>query len=207
MKPFKLAAGFILSALLFVGCTKTPEANFTSDKTTAETRDSIAFTNSTLHGDSYTWDFGDGTTSTSESTKKAYEKSGVYKVKMTATSKNGKETDVSETTVTITAANAKYAGSYTGTDCENDPVAFKVKKGSNDNEIIFELYDVQIKADVRVNNFTLTPYTLDNPEFGGKVRISGEGNISGKKITINTKFALELFNWMEIPCAISGTKP
>ena len=49
----------------------------------------ITFTNTSSNADSYKWDFGDGTTSTTTSLTKDFTKAGTYQVKLTATGATG----------------------------------------------------------------------------------------------------------------------
>ncbi len=44
----------------------------------------ITFTNASVNGVTYAWDFGDGNSSTEENPKHTYEKPGIYEVKLTA---------------------------------------------------------------------------------------------------------------------------
>lgn len=52
----------------------------------------ITFTNTSTGADSYSWDFGDGATSTLKDPVHTYASTGVYTVKMTATNANGSAT-------------------------------------------------------------------------------------------------------------------
>lgn len=49
----------------------------------------IRFTNASENADSYTWDFGDGTTSTDPNPTKTYTKPGLYTVRLTAVGEGG----------------------------------------------------------------------------------------------------------------------
>lgn len=61
----------------------------------------ISFSNESGNADSYHWDFGDGATSTEKNPQYSYLKNGDYKVKLTATNKNG----ATEYQQTITISN------------------------------------------------------------------------------------------------------
>ncbi len=60
----------------------------------------VTFTNKSKYATSYSWDFGDGGTSTAESPSHSYAASGTYKVKLTAT--NSVASVVKEKDVTVT---------------------------------------------------------------------------------------------------------
>ncbi|MBL7825983.1 MAG: PKD domain-containing protein [Saprospiraceae bacterium] len=62
----------------------------------------LTLTNTSSLADSYSWDFGDGNTSTAESPEHTYLVPGLYKVKLTATNAAG--TAVSEQEFTMTSA-------------------------------------------------------------------------------------------------------
>ncbi|MEO9802627.1 MAG: PKD domain-containing protein [Reichenbachiella sp.] len=78
-----------------------PSASFSVEQSDANYL-SYTFTNSSLNGSTYSWDFGDGNTSTEESPTHVYEEADVYTVKLTTTSENGLTADFS-TSVDIQA--------------------------------------------------------------------------------------------------------
>ncbi|MBD2703161.1 PKD domain-containing protein [Spirosoma sp. BT702] len=62
-----------------------PAPNFTW----ANSNGLVIFTNSSIHAESYVWDFGNGKTSTEPNPTQHYSKAGTYYVKLTATGKGG----------------------------------------------------------------------------------------------------------------------
>ena len=77
----------ILIAMLAVSCTKTPQACFVTDKGSANTKvnEEIQFDAScSKDADSYSWNFGDGTSQTGNLTKHKYPDAGSYTVILTA---------------------------------------------------------------------------------------------------------------------------
>lgn len=70
-----------------------PDFTFTTDLL------SVTFANSTKYATSYSWDFGDGATSSAENPSHTYAASGTYKVKLTAT--NGVGSVIKEKDVTV----------------------------------------------------------------------------------------------------------
>ena len=74
-----LASGF-----LFTGCERGAESCFSVSNIKDTTGQLIQFTNCSNHADRYSWDFGDGTTSTEFSPSHAYTSPGSYKVQLIA---------------------------------------------------------------------------------------------------------------------------
>ncbi|MGB3469081.1 MAG: PKD domain-containing protein [Cyclobacteriaceae bacterium] len=74
----------------------TPTAEFSTDKLIVETGDEITFTNNTVDGASYEWDFGDGETSTEENPVHTYTSTGDYTVTLTAIGSGGRENEVTQ---------------------------------------------------------------------------------------------------------------
>ncbi|HPB53828.1 MAG TPA: DUF5050 domain-containing protein [Saprospiraceae bacterium] len=107
MKSLKnLLPLFLLAVLAVTGCKKDdpvkpkPVASFTASQTTVFVGDEVVFTNTSENATSYTWSFGDGTTSTDKSPKKAYTAVGEYTVNLTATGEGGTATASAKITVT-----------------------------------------------------------------------------------------------------------
>jgi len=101
----------IITIATFFSCQKEPATNFTASKTSVVTGEVINFTNTTVDGHTYEWNFGDGTTSTLENPTHSYEDAGSYNVQLTSFSKNGKKSSSSTLTITVAKANEiKYDG-------------------------------------------------------------------------------------------------
>jgi len=102
----------IFAIAMFTSCQKEPATSFTASKTSVVTGEIITFTNSTVDGITFEWNFGDETTSTLENPTHSYENAGTYNVQLTAFSKNGKKSSSSTIAITVTKANEiKYDGS------------------------------------------------------------------------------------------------
>lgn len=71
-------------------------ADFTSNDLGGQ---KVEFTNSSTHADSYTWDFGDGNSSTDMDPTHWYKEEGTYTVKLTATNRCGNNESTSSVTV------------------------------------------------------------------------------------------------------------
>ena len=77
-----------------------PSANFTANATNGSAPMDVQFTDhSTNSPASWSWDFGDGTTSTEQNPAHTYTKPGVYTVSLTATNAGGSNTETQSITV------------------------------------------------------------------------------------------------------------
>jgi hypothetical protein len=87
MKRFAL---LILALPIFLsGCHREPVADFIASATEAGIGETIVFTNRSIDGIDYEWDFGDGYTSTKYNVSHYYEDPGTYTVTLKAFGKEG----------------------------------------------------------------------------------------------------------------------
>ena len=79
-----------------------PVADFTANTTTGTAPLTISFTdNSTGNPSSWSWDFGDGGTSTVQNPSHTYQKAGKYTVKLTVTNDQGSNTETKTDYITV----------------------------------------------------------------------------------------------------------
>ena len=97
----KLIFPTLLAALSLASCAVKPVANFTVPTGKLVAPVEVTFTNNSLKADSYTWNFGDGATSTEANPKHRYTHSGNYEVILNAT--KGSKTVTKKQMVQITA--------------------------------------------------------------------------------------------------------
>jgi PKD repeat protein len=92
---------FIVNLLMIPHCTKgpKPDAVFTMDHNTVLACDTVVFTNLSTDATSYTWDFGDDSSSMEENPTHVYVKAGSYEVTLTVKGIGG--TNTSKQTVTV----------------------------------------------------------------------------------------------------------
>ena len=69
----------------------------------------VQFTNASINADSYSWDYGDGITSTEKDPIHQYTTGGTFNVKLTATNSNGVTTKIKIVTITPTPTSAKIS--------------------------------------------------------------------------------------------------
>ena len=112
MKPILRSMGTVglmiavLSLTMFVSCSEeedpkapSPIASFQYTISTTNFLE-VTFTNFSQNAVSYSWDFGDNTTSTEESPVHLYSAVGTYTVKLSATNEDG-ETIIKEDDITL----------------------------------------------------------------------------------------------------------
>jgi PKD repeat protein len=105
-----LGMAFIGCTLLMTSCKK-PAASFTADKSSVMVGEAVNFTNGTTDAAKQTWDFGDGTqsTSTGATVSHVYNRPGAYTVSLLGTKKNGKkQSDAPTVTITVIAPTADF---------------------------------------------------------------------------------------------------
>ena len=101
---------FLFAVLFIVSCKKQPQASFSVDKQSPTLGEAIQLTNLSVDGLSYSWDFGDGTSSTDEHPTHTYAAEGVYTVKLTAYSKKEKKMDDFSMVITVQSTHTKLLG-------------------------------------------------------------------------------------------------
>ena len=91
---------YIFLGLFMISCPKPePTASFTASKTSALVDEVITFTNQSSNASTYAWDFGDGTSSSSDSPTHAFTSEGSFNVELTATGEGG--TNTASQTITV----------------------------------------------------------------------------------------------------------
>lgn len=134
----------LLIAVSLYSCTKNdttveepadipPSADFSFTVGSGVYNSTATFTNKSLHGKTYFWDFGDGQTSTQKEPQHFYEKAGTFKVKLTVN--NGAGQIATEKDVTVGQSYTKcfltdllFTGNYAphAFDPDSDPDIYVV---------------------------------------------------------------------------------
>jgi PKD repeat protein len=110
--------------------TTTPVAGFTF----AASNNSVNFTNTSSNASSYSWNFGDGNTSTSENPVHSYAQDGTYPVTLSATNNCGTVV-TTQTVVIVTPPTAGFSASG-NTGCA--PLTVQFSNESSENATSFE---------------------------------------------------------------------
>lgn len=151
----------LLGMLMFVGCAKEPMAFFAVDNTSAlKTGIPVKMINYSVDADNYSWDFGDGTTSTEEQPEHTYTQPGTYTIKLTARSKNGKKENTQIKSVTITVnTNPMFVGTYDVTDnCSGTSDFYAITitdQGNNLSIINFKNTGIELTAQAFDNTLNI----------------------------------------------------
>lgn len=137
----------------------TPVPSFTQDRLIIEAGETVTFTNTTTDGASYSWDFGDGGTSTSESPNHTYASTGTFEVVLTATGSGG----ISQTTSGTVTVGQRYAVAIEVTsinfenanmepwDADSGPdILFGFAKSTDESISLFDLGEDYIAEDLPV---------------------------------------------------------
>jgi PKD repeat protein len=102
------------------GATKTitilsgaPQANFTSNAAGMRAPALVTFTNTSINGASYLWDFGNGQTSTLQNPTANYTSLGTYNVSLTVTSASGQTNKITKSVTILSPATQAGISSVT----------------------------------------------------------------------------------------------
>lgn len=78
-----------------------PTADFTFSPAEVEIYDEVTFTNTSGDADTFSWEFGDGTTSTEENPTHTFTEGSTYSVKLTASNIDGSKSITKDVVVTV----------------------------------------------------------------------------------------------------------
>ena len=155
----------ILFLFTIVSCRKEPSASISADKGLVEINEPVSFTNNSVNGDSYSWDFGDHQTSEEVAPKHSWSTSGDYVVTLTVYSKRKKVNSVSSVNIRVTDYAYKYSGLFSGVSIYQSTYC---GSGTNSNNI-------QVSAPLSGNDFSIL--NLDNKFSSIASTVSGPGNL------------------------------
>lgn len=105
--------------LFFVRCQRQPDASFSTSQVHVQAGDPVTFSNTSLDGKHYNWDFGDGVTTTETSPVHTYTTPGTYHVLLTAYSRNKKKSSSASTVITVVSPTGEISFWQSGTPSYN----------------------------------------------------------------------------------------
>jgi PKD repeat protein len=178
----------LISVLLLFSCNKKEDtpvtANFSYSGTGVASA-TVQFTNSSANASSYSWDFGDNTTSTLASPSHTYTKGGVYTVKLTATGSSGSNS-VTKTVNISSPSSAKITGvkitqmpftdaSGAGWDSNSGPEVYFSISDANDNVLLTgQTFSNILTTSLPLTWSFSTPLQVSNFASTYKIRIYDE---------------------------------
>lgn len=182
-----LMAFLTFSVATITGCKKEKEttACISTTTTTFNTGQSVAFTSCSKESGTYTWQFGDGTTSSLENPTHVYTSSGTYEVVLTVSGPNG--TDSTSKTVSITHTADNYVGTYSTTEsCTmgSDAYTSSVTKVNDNTITINNFYGSGWSVTGTVADGILTIASQTVGGSNGAVSASGSGTLSATGNTL-----------------------
>ena len=151
-----------------------PYPGFTQNKSVALVNEAISFTNSSWNATSYSWDFGDGQTSTVAAPSHSYASKGTYTVTLTATNAYGqtsKTTQISIAAKPITNFSASPVNGLTVQFSDlslEDPTSWSWDFGENEHTLQNPVHSYQQPGTYNVtltatNAMGSTPVTKSIP--------------------------------------------
>ncbi|MBD0401982.1 PKD domain-containing protein [Flammeovirga sp. EKP202] len=144
-----------------------PVASFNASVTEAKVNEEITFTDASTDATSWSWDFGDGTTSDVQNPTHTYAAVGIYTVALTVSNENGSDTSSQQDLITITEADP--------TSITIDGVEIKVYPNPASSEVNVVSADV-----VNVTIFTATGQLIQSiDKTTASIKIPVEGWSSG----------------------------
>lgn len=156
----KIFSILTLATMALTACNKKPSVSFSASTTEPEIDEAVTFSNSSSGAVRYTWQFGDGETSTEQSPKHKYAIEGVYEVTLKAYSKNNHTWEQHTEVITVKHPASLFSGNISGTEV-------KLYAGVND---VVSAYDV-IKSVSGGNRSIIYKAWLRNPATDEKMGI------------------------------------
>jgi len=131
--------------IFLVSCAKEPDPSFSVSSTEVEAGEVVTFQNTSEDAESYSWDFGDGTTSAEDEPDHVYEEKGIYVVRLTAYSKKEKKSASTGQSIEVRNPVASITGTYvvTATETSSCPdntmtYAFTIREHPNPDSVFLD---------------------------------------------------------------------
>jgi PKD repeat protein len=189
----------LFSFSLIASCEKdatkpAPVANFTMNKTEAAIGEEISFTNTSQNATTYSWSFGDGTSSTAEHPTHSYSSSGTYTINLIATGDGGSDSETENISVKLIPKDGVWLGQYKGNDTPGVyDIGFFIKNGKiTKSGSIIRIDDVTVSMFTYVyySNVTITFYNYSDVEVnnGSFDYISGQVTSGSGQLVVTGTF-------------------
>jgi len=149
-----------------------PIASFTLAQSPVEVGDTVYFTNTSQNANSFSWDFGDGNTSTDENPTHVYTSDGTFIIRLTAEGEGGSHSATQTIEVTAPAFAGRWdlqSGTYNGAEINNLTGYFEFVNEST--------YKAKFDNGTYSGTIFTAGYTLDGSTF--------KTNIDGSALALN----------------------
>ena len=112
-----------------------PSANFTGSPTSGSSPLTVQFSDKSSHSPtSWSWNFGDGATSTQQNPSHAYSAAGTYSVTLTASNGGGSDTFTRSNYISVTGSTPPPTANFTGSSTSgNAPLTVQFSDSSSGN--------------------------------------------------------------------------
>ncbi|HLP52435.1 MAG TPA: PKD domain-containing protein [Chitinophagales bacterium] len=172
-------------------CVNLPTVCFTAPDS-VQVNTNAAFTNCSQQATTYSWNFGDGQTSTLSAPTHSYSATGTYTVSLTGSNPQSSNTTTKSIKVyAVTINSSNYVGTYAMADvCPSGPYSGTCVISANGaNAIIINNYggvggSANFNATINGNQLTIPSQTQ------GGFTISGTGTLSQNQLTINSTYTI-----------------
>jgi PKD repeat protein len=200
------ALTILFCSLVIIGCTKKPPTvTINLHQPTILTDEEIVFSIISTDATTYSWDFGDGTTSDKLMPVKKYSKGGDYTITLTAYSKNKKESTSTTSTIKIiqhnfsAKANGQTFKGVAEASVSNQFLVIAAGDYYSHNGVFMAVYYDSVAVG---NSYTFTDLSGPNLAMGGYI-LNGDSYSAKKNDNLNSKLLITAFD--RASKKISGT--
>lgn len=131
-----------LTLLSFFSYSQTPSASFNLNQTSGCSPLTVVFSNTSVNGSSYYWDFGNGNVSVLSDPSNVYSNPGTYTVKLIAISANGqKDSVISSNLITVSLNSTSNFYTANTTSCFGGNIFSFVNTSSNSSSCLWDFGD------------------------------------------------------------------
>lgn len=222
-KRFSAYVLSVLTVAIFsiIGCDKKDDTNTDGEPiacinsaTTATVGQSVSFSSCSTGGDTYLWEFSDGSNqnSTSANTTHTFTATGSYSVTLTVTNEKGSNT--TSVIVTVTSGSSATSGDYVGnynttSSCGGTPFTYTLTVAANGANAITIDNLSNLGQNLGTVNATINGLVVTIPQqqpSGSAFTVNGSGTLSNNKKTLNLSYTVSDGGSQSV-CTSNGTKP
>lgn len=141
-KHIKIVAIGFLNLIAIFSMAQNPVSSFSTNQTSGCSPLTIQFTNTSINGSSYYWDFGNGNNSILTNPSNVYAIAGIYSVKLVATASNGqKDSVISTNLITVSSSSVSNFYAVNPTSCFDGNIFSFVNTSINSTSCLWDFGD------------------------------------------------------------------